>query len=206
MIYVDPAANKVFEKAPEGQHLAVLADVVDLGEVATPWGSKHKVMLVWQTEEKDSEGQPYRLFKRFSLSMHAKASLYAAVKDILGDVPRDEEDKPVRFALDSLIGKNSNLVVKHETGTDGKVYARIAAILRVKKDTLRVSADFVRKQDQPAKDIAAFNNRFNAQISKTGAAATKKTVTTATISRPPKAVIPSMVEMEPSEGATDFND
>lgn len=141
MLVVQKTSNTEYEPAPEGTHLSVLADVTDLGKVETPWGTKSKVLLTWETEDTDSEGRRYRLFKRFNLSLHEKSGLYQAVKSMLGVVP----DGP--FDLDTLIGTNSNLVVTHETN-NGKTYTRVAAILRVKTRNLKVSSDFVRKQDK----------------------------------------------------------
>jgi hypothetical protein len=66
------------------------------------------------------------------------------VKQMLGAIPEGEGVDP-----EDLIGLNSILEVEHETGNDGKVYARITRIKRVKTRNLTVSPNFVRQKDKP---------------------------------------------------------
>ena len=46
MIVREPETS--FEPAPAGLHPAACVDVVDLGEVETPWGNQRRIRLVWQ--------------------------------------------------------------------------------------------------------------------------------------------------------------
>jgi hypothetical protein len=157
---VPKAENKVFEIPDEGTYLAVLADIHDLGNVDTAYGKKWKALFVWELEEKDSEGHPFRIFKRFTVSIHPKAALYAAIRKITGVAPGEEAD----YELEPLIGRNNMLVVEHQEAQDGsgKKYARLSNILKAptKGSKLTVSKDFVRardKKESPTKPTGTAN-------------------------------------------------
>lgn len=60
---------------PDGLHAAVLVDAVDLGTQESPWGAKHKLSLVFETQTLDEEGKPFILVKRYTWSLHEKSSL-----------------------------------------------------------------------------------------------------------------------------------
>src|SRR5215469_3061337 len=49
-----------YQPASNGEHAAVLADIVDLGTQVSQFGPKHRLKCVFITEEKDDEGEPIR--------------------------------------------------------------------------------------------------------------------------------------------------
>ena len=63
LIREDPSLYPVPE---EGLHSAVLVDAVDLGQLETPWGPKHKVSLIFELETTDEEGRRFIVGKRFT--------------------------------------------------------------------------------------------------------------------------------------------
>lgn len=142
------AAGKVFEKAPSNMYQAVLADIVDLGLVKSTYKGKEKIQpkvrLVWILNAKDKEGNNFRVMKRLTALLADKATLFSTIKDIIGSVP------VAPFETETLIGKNSRLVVSLETGTDGKQYSNVKAILSPDPATpyFAVPADFVRAKDK----------------------------------------------------------
>jgi hypothetical protein len=179
-MYVENKASKVFELAPEGDYQAVLIDVVDLGLITSTFNgetkTQHKIMLVWQATEQDPQGNPYRFFKRYTVSLHAKSNLTAAIKKMTKQVPQKG------FELDDLIGVNSNLEIAHQTNTStGKTYTIVESIRYSKSRDLKVPADYVR---QPAKGTAAV-------------------VTTALAAQPRVEMTEETDEREPAYAATD---
>ncbi len=50
-------------------------DVVDLGELNTPFGRKHKLSIVWELKEKDEQGSHYIVGKRYTWSLNEKSNL-----------------------------------------------------------------------------------------------------------------------------------
>jgi len=140
------AKQKKFEIPTEGEHLAVLADVVDLGEVETNYGRKDQVQFRWLVEQKGKDGKPLAVRQRpHNKSMHEKASLRHDIKRILGADPGDT------FDVDTLLGVNANLTIEHYT-RDGNTYANITDIRRpVNGDgLLKIPDDF--KRDDGTKD------------------------------------------------------
>jgi hypothetical protein len=137
------------ETLSEGVHAAVLADVVDLGMMDTAFGPKEKVRLVWITGEADSSGKTKYAFQTFTKSLHEKASLAKFVKQILGAQGIPTAGK---FDLESLLGTKGRLIIQHNEGKEGRVYANVTSFLKADKNTPAVSVprDFVRSQDKKA--------------------------------------------------------
>lgn len=144
--------RKDFEPVTEMIQPAVIADIVDKGEVPNkfkPGKTQHKCYFVWLVAEEDSEGRNKRVFESFTLSLHEKARLRARLKEL--GYKDFEEGKP--FDLETLIGTNRTLVMAEEDGTDGGKYVRITATIKLQpgQKAVKIPADFVRKQDQPVK-------------------------------------------------------
>src|ERR1700684_2934792 len=101
--------------APAGTHAAVCCDVVDLGMLEVSFGGKtktqHKVNLVWQIEEDRDDGKPFTVRKRYTLSLHEKASLRKDLESWRGRAftPAELEG----FDLEVLIGIGCMLNVIH---------------------------------------------------------------------------------------------
>ena len=139
-IVININSGKDFEPVSEGVHAAVLAEVVDKGIQPTPFGDKHKVMLVWLTDEADEDGKTKLVFQSFTASLHEKAGLRKAVKAIRGkDLGADEAN----FDIESLKGSQVQLVIQHNESNSGKVYANVQAIMKAKPGArVTVPSDF----------------------------------------------------------------
>lgn len=144
-------AKTEFEPVTEMIQPGVIADVVDKGLVPNkfkPGTMQHKCYFVWIVAEEDSEGRPKRVFESFTVSLNEKSRLRARLKEL--GYKDFEPGKP--FELDSLIGTQRMLVLAAEDGENGKTYIKITATMALKKgqQPVKVPADFIRKQDQPA--------------------------------------------------------
>lgn len=141
--------KKDFEQVTEMIQPAVLADIVDKGQVPNkfkPGTMQHKCYFVWIVAEEDSEGHNKRVFESFTVSLNEKASLRKRLKEL--GFKDFEAGKP--FDLDSLIGTQRVLVLAAEDSeSGGKPFIKITATMPLKKGQAAVSipADFVRKQD-----------------------------------------------------------
>lgn len=151
------STSKVFEKPKSGLYRGVLADVVDIGPVTRTYQGKTRVApevrLVWVLNAKDSEGNNFRVMRQVTASMSEKANLFGIVKEILLSVPTE-----LPFELESLIGRNSELVVQLEESTKkrGTFNANVKAILApLTADVFAVPADFVRSKDRKDKQAAS---------------------------------------------------
>ena len=148
-IVVKEPDQKEFEHPEDGQYLGVIADVIDLGEVETGFGVKPRVRIVYLLDANDSEGNPFRVVSTYTASLHEKANLRKALKQILG------ADVSGQFDLEELLGINNQLVVT-TTQKDDKIYTNIVAILKAPKGSPRMAIpdDFVRFQDKQKKQAA----------------------------------------------------
>src|SRR4051812_31001940 len=77
--------KKDFETVTEMIQPAVLADIVDKGQVPNkfkPGTTQHKCYFVWIVAEEDSEGRNKRVFESFTVSLNEKASLRKRLKEL----------------------------------------------------------------------------------------------------------------------------
>ena len=144
--------GKEFEPVTEMIQPAVLADIVDKGDVPNkfkPGTTQHKCYFVWIVSEEDSEGRNKRVFQSFTVSLNEKSSL----RKFLATLGYKEFAAGQPFELDQLIGTKRMLVLSAEDGQDGKTFIKITATMALKKgqNAPEIPADFVRKQDQPEK-------------------------------------------------------
>lgn len=146
-IIVNINSGKDFEPVSEGVHAAVLADVVDKGIVETAFGPKPKVMFTYVTDEADESGAMKYVFQSFTASLHEKAGLRKAVKAVRGGKDIDG----AAFDVETLIGSQVQLVIQHNEGRDGKVYANVASILKPKGPSVNIPPDFTRRKDKTDK-------------------------------------------------------
>jgi hypothetical protein len=124
---------KPFEFPDEGSHLAVLADIVDLGVRNTKYGPKEQLRFKWLVQQTGKDGKELSVISTYNNSLGQSANLVQAITDITGMPPVDG------FDTESLIGANNRLTVKHEKKPDGRVYPNVIAILRPGKNDPKLS-------------------------------------------------------------------
>lgn len=146
--------GKEFEAVTEMIQPGVIADIVDKGMVDNkfkPGTQQHKCYFVWIVAEEDTGGRNKRVFQSFTVSLNEKSSL----RKFLGTLGYKEFAAGTPFVLDSLIGTKRMLVLSQEDSAEkgGKPFLKITATMALKhgQKGVDVPADFVRKQDQPAK-------------------------------------------------------
>lgn len=139
-----PKSN--FINAPEGRHLAVCVDVVDLGMVQTQYGIKDMLRLVFQTEARSDEldGKRFMVSTRMNFTTNEKGRLYKTMKSWFGSRMPDLS----RFDFEKLIGQNCELLIVHNPKGD-TVYANIETVLPPANGaTKMVPEDYTRVQDR----------------------------------------------------------
>ncbi len=122
-----------FEKHPTGMVQAVLVYVADIGVQKGSYQGKpknrRKVVLFWETAEKQADGKPFVLWKIYTASMGENSNLRA---DLMGWNGKDfTTDELKRFDVDSFLGRNCLLNIVHTE--DGK-YANITGITPIMKN------------------------------------------------------------------------
>jgi hypothetical protein len=133
-----------FQPCPEGVHNAVCVDVVDLGVLETPWGSKHKLRIVWEVEAKMDDGRPFTVRRQFTASLHEKSELCKCLKSWRGRPFTKEE--LAGFDTEKIVGASAVLVVGHDE-KDGNCWANVTAVSKATKK-LEPSGKYVRVKDR----------------------------------------------------------
>jgi hypothetical protein len=90
-----------FEMPVPGSVVAVIGGVYDVGLQETQFGTKKKIVVAYELEERDSKGRRFIVFTPYSASAHPK-SAYRKVLDACGIKPeRDAQGrrKPVDLTL-----------------------------------------------------------------------------------------------------------
>lgn len=142
-----------FQIHPETENLvkAVIVDRTPLKKVQSEFGEREVFRLVYETEVTDDDGKRLCIWSRpYTPSLNPKANLRKDLKRILGREMTDAEED--EFDVDGLVGFGVKLMVGHEEGKDGKVYAVITALAPDKdKNPLKPSGKYVRVQDREDK-------------------------------------------------------
>jgi hypothetical protein len=120
----DPAQ---YPLAPDGLHLGVLVDAVDIGEVETAFGIKHKLSLIFELEATDENGKHFIVGKRYNWSLNEKSTLRKDLERWLGRKYTSQELKS-GIDLEELLGRNANIFISHKEVED-KTFANIETIL-----------------------------------------------------------------------------
>lgn len=139
MPIVLPKESKLeFELPPAGTHVATCYRVVDLGTQITDWmgqtKTQHKILIGWEMpDETMTDGRPFSMQKRYTLSSHEKATLRLHLEAWRGKAFTEGEFGS--FDLGSLIHMSCLLNVKHTT-KETKTYADIGGIMKLPKGTV----------------------------------------------------------------------
>jgi hypothetical protein len=141
-------SHKQFELASEGVHHAKLIEIRDIEPAVNPMGKeKERVRFIWELrDEMNSAGAPMRVFQTLNLSLHPQSFLSKAIFDITGREPG------MQFDLDTLVGAEADLVIKHNQGADERTYANVVSILRLKTAAEEAEEKRVRAATQRVKD------------------------------------------------------
>ena len=144
--------QREFTPAPEGLHQAVCCDVHPIWTEERPsqWGGglRDCVRLVWQIDQLGPDGQPFVISKKYTASLHEKASLRHDLESWRGRHFTPEELKG--FDLENVLGANCQIQIVHTKKPDGRTFANVLSIVPIAKGQpkMAVSKDYVRKKDR----------------------------------------------------------
>jgi len=144
--------SQSFEPHPEYSGKAVCVDATPLKKVETAYGVKDTFRFVFETSVLRQDGSPYCVWSRgFTASLHEKSALAQFMRKWFGRALTAQEE--AEFETEDLIGRAAEIVIAHEEGRNGEVYANIALIRpdRTGKP-LAPSGKFVRAKDRPPRD------------------------------------------------------
>jgi len=136
-------SDSSFERAPEGTHLAVCYQIIDLGTQESSFYKSasgapkkaHKVLLAWELpEERGEDGKPLVIARRYTFSSHKNSVLRGHLEAWRGKAFSDEEI--TGFDLKTVLGAPCLLSVVHTKDGD-KEYANVNAVTKLTKGMTR---------------------------------------------------------------------
>ena len=132
------SSDAKFAPHPEGQFVAVCADVIDLGEKVDDYPGKPpklspKCVLVFRTGELNPDTGEYSdVAQEYTVSMGEKANLRKALESWRGKpYTQDQADEGV--PVDKLVGNGALIGVAHKVSGKKRTYAVIQSIVGVPK-------------------------------------------------------------------------
>jgi hypothetical protein len=145
-------AGASFVPAPAGTHAAVCVDVVDHGMLEVTYQGKtqrkHRITIAWQIAEDMDNGKPFLVRRRYTNSLHEKATLRRDLESWRGRAFTDKELES--FDLESLLSVGCLINVIHEQ-RNGSTYANVASVMRLPKAMAAPQLrDYIRVCDRPA--------------------------------------------------------
>jgi hypothetical protein len=145
-------SGELFEAAPAGLHQAVCVDVVDMGILKVTYGGKEKeqwkIRLVWQLDELMKDGRPYLAQKRYTNSLHEKATLRKELESWRSRQFTQEELEG--FDLEKLIGANAQINIQQVT-KNGQTYGNVVSIVPLGRGMQKIEPKaYVRVKDRDA--------------------------------------------------------
>ncbi len=123
------ASTGDFEKAPPGNHPAILVALIDLGYQANDYQGKVtyplRAYFCWElTSEKNKEGNNFLVGIDLTVSMDTKAKLRGWVDSWRGRVTPDGEE----FDISTLVGKKCLLSITEKRG-----YSNVSGVAAIPK-------------------------------------------------------------------------
>jgi hypothetical protein len=135
-----PSEGGKFERCPEGNHVAVCYEVIDIGTVETTYlgetKRQRKIWVGWEIPNETMEdGRPHVIGKRYTLSSYEKATLRKDLESWRGKKFNDKDFGPEgNFDIKQLLGKGCLLNVVYSE-KEGKTYANIETVAALPKGT-----------------------------------------------------------------------
>jgi hypothetical protein len=129
-----------FERCPEGTHLAVCYEVIDLGTQQIEYQGvnklQRKIWIGWELpNETMSDGRPFVVGKRYTLSSFERATLRKHLEAWRGKRFTEEELGPNgSFDIRNVIGAGCFLSVIHSE-YEGNTYSNVEAVSALPKGT-----------------------------------------------------------------------
>lgn len=132
-----PNEGKAYELVPAGNHLGVCWQVIDLGTQTMTYNEETKkarrILVGWELpNELMSDGRPFVVSRRYTFSVHEKATFRKHLENWRGKKFTDEDFGDDGFDVKNLIGKACFVNVVHQQAND-RVYANVDSIAQLPK-------------------------------------------------------------------------
>lgn len=123
--------QKEYELMSEGLHNVAITRIDDLGKVDTQYGTKEKARIIFTAlDQKAKDGGAVDALMTVNTIITTKSTL-GKLLNSLGITAGNEYD------MNSLVGTKCQVVIQHNE-SDGKTYANIVTVLKLKKPSQEV--------------------------------------------------------------------
>lgn len=126
------AGSTPSELPKEGTYVGRLFSLIDLGSQSSTYGIRRFVRMEFELLDSDmrrSDGQPFTVSRRFTLSLHEKAALRQMLQTWRGKSIVDGEDiEPADF-----VGQYGMATITIGTSKDGKEYPNLSTVTPLPK-------------------------------------------------------------------------
>lgn len=136
-MYLPQPTEGNFEPAPEGAFPAVCYRLIDLGTQQVTYQGQSKTVrqlyLSWELHGEGAQtedGKPFTISKRYTFSMHEKATLRRHLESWRGKRFVDSDFGEGGFDLRNVLGAPCLLTIVHKD-REGKTYANIEAVSKL---------------------------------------------------------------------------
>lgn len=147
------ASTRNYGTVSKGWHAATLVDINSLGMVKNNFTGKDGpvVLFTWLSDEDDDRGLPRLISRRYTDSLHEKASMRKDLETAYGS---DEGVEIARKDAEGLLGRAWMLKVDIKKSANGKEYANVVAVDELHKGAKApaVHPKFKRHKDRKVVD------------------------------------------------------
>lgn len=130
-----------YTPAPVGTFPAVCVQIIDIGTQHSEYykTSKHKILLGWELcgDERQDNGEPFLIWKRYTMSLHENATLRAHLQAWRGKA--FDETELAGFDVSKILGVPCLVNVAHQE-SNGKTYANVEAVMAMPKGSAKPKA------------------------------------------------------------------
>lgn len=148
MIIENKESNFERIKTPTGLQHAVCSQIIDIGLQRTFFNGEdkvtHKMIILFELEKRievgDFNGQRYLVSKKYTVSLHEKATLLKDLNSWRGKAMTDDDKK--HFDTDKLVGVNCFLNLMEKEKHDGGSFIEIASISPVPSGVVLIKPEY----------------------------------------------------------------
>jgi len=128
---------------------AVCVDTLTLRNVATDWGKKDQVKIIFETEELKGNGYPRTASRTLNISYYEKGTLRKVLEAWLGR-SLSASEMLNGFPFERLVGKAAEIDVQDARTDEGMAFLRIVSIRPAGPKPLTPSGSYRRWEDPAA--------------------------------------------------------
>lgn len=135
-----PTEGGTFERPPAGMFPAICYRIIDIGTQLEEYQGetklKRKIIVYWELHDAEatmSDGRPMSISKKYTYSMHEKATLRHDLESWRGR--KFSDDEIVKFDIENLLGLPCYLsIIEDKSKKTGNLYSKVSSVNKPPKN------------------------------------------------------------------------